>query len=212
MIKYFNTIYKNKNYEIEVHKDIRYRRITLRYKNEKFIVNAPLFSSNTLILKFVEEKKEKLIKNFNNKLPYDEKGIYILGNYTLFNEGFIELNGKFYLFKDLNNFYKCAKKEYYNFFLLRLRHYEEIMGINVSYSLKIKIVSSIFGSNSYSTHSITLSIKLIHFSIELIDSVIIHELAHHFYRDHSKNFYGVINKYCLNYNECRKKLIHGVYK
>ena len=212
MIKYFNTIYKNKNYEIEVHKDIRYRRITLRYKNEKFIVNAPLFSSNTLILKFVEEKKEKLIKNFNNKLPYDEKGIYILGNYTLFNEGFIELNGKFYLFKDLNNFYKCAKKEYYNFFLLRLRHYEEVMGINVPYSLKIKIVSSIFGSNSYSTHSITLSIKLINFSIELIDSVIIHELAHHFYRDHSKNFYGVINKYCLNYNECRKKLIHGVYK
>lgn len=212
MIKYFNTIYKNKNYEIEVHKDIRYRRITLRYKNEKFIVNAPLFSSNTLILKFVEEKKEKLIKNFNNKLPYDEKGIYILGNYTLFNEGFIELNGKFYLFKDLNNFYKCAKKEYYNFFLLRLRHYEEVMGINVPYSLKIKIVSSIFGSNSYSTHSIALSIKLIHFSIELIDSVIIHELAHHFYRDHSKNFYGVINKYCLNYNECRKKLIHGVYK
>ena len=212
MIKYFNTIYKNKNYEIEVHKDIRFRRITLRYKNEKFIVNAPLFSSNTLILKFVEEKKEKLIKNFNNKLPYDEKGIYILGNYTLFNEGFIELNGKFYLFKDLNNFYKCAKKEYYNFFLLRLRHYEEVMGINVPYSLKIKIVSSIFGSNSYSTHSITLSIKLIHFNIELIDSVIIHELAHHFYRDHSKNFYGVINKYCLNYNECRKKLIHGVYK
>lgn len=212
MIKYFNTIYKNKNYEIEVHKDIRFRRITLRYKNEKFIVNAPLFSSNTLILKFVEEKKEKLIKNFNNKLPYDEKGIYILGNYTLFNEGFIELNGKFYLFKDLDNFYKCAKKEYYNFFLLRLRHYEEVMGINVPYSLKIKIVSSIFGSNSYSTHSITLSIKLIHFGVELIDSVIIHELAHHFYRDHSKNFYGVINKYCLNYNECRKKLIHGVYK
>ena len=95
MIKYFNTIYKNKNYEIEVHKDIRYRRITLRYKDEKFIVNAPLFSSNNLILKFVEEKKEKLIINFNNKLPYDEKGIYILGNYTLFNEGFIELNGKF---------------------------------------------------------------------------------------------------------------------
>ena len=63
MIKYFNTIYKNKNYEIEVHKDIRYRRITLRYKNEKFIVNAPLFSSNTLILKFVEEKKEKLIED-----------------------------------------------------------------------------------------------------------------------------------------------------
>ncbi len=212
MVKYFFTTYENKKIDIEINKEMRFRRITLRYKNEKFIVNAPLFSLDKTILKFVEDKKEKLILNYNKKLPYDEKGIYILGEYIPFNEGFIKINDKFYLYKDIKTFYKNVKKEYFDFFNSRLKLYEKIMGVNIPYNLRIKEVSSIFGSNSYSTHSITLSAKLIHFSVELIDSVIIHELAHHFYRDHSKNFYSVVKKHCLNYNECRNKLIHGVYK
>ena len=47
---------------------------------------------------------------------------------------------------------------------------------------------------------------------EIIDSVIIHELAHHFVYDHSDNFYKVVYKYCPNYDILRKKLIKAEFE
>ncbi len=63
-----------------------------------------------------------------------------------------------------------------------------------------------WGTNSKKTHTLTFSMMLIHYDEEVIDSVIVHELAHYFYFDHSKNFYNVVRKYYPNYDEVQSRL------
>ena len=69
-----------------------------------------------------------------------------------------------------------------------------------------------YGTNSIRTNRIAFSLELIHFSSEIIDSVIIHELALDFYRDHSVRFYNVIYQYGPNYDILRNKMVKGMFK
>ena len=56
------------------------------------------------------------------------------------------------------------------------------------------------------THIITLNKELYKYDIDCLDYVCIHELSHLIHPNHSKNFWQVVNKYCCNYKEIRKKL------
>ena len=62
-----------------------------------------------------------------------------------------------------------------------------------------------FGSCSY-RNNINLNINLMNFDYDVIDYVILHELAHTRVKNHSKNFWLEVEKYCPNYKELRKKL------
>jgi predicted metal-dependent hydrolase len=52
-----------------------------------------------------------------------------------------------------------------------------------------------------SKHQITLSSRLIEYSLEYIRYVCIHELAHLKHMNHSKAFYGLVRLYCPEYKE-----------
>ena len=62
-----------------------------------------------------------------------------------------------------------------------------------------------------SKKTLTFSFVLIHYSKEVIDSVVIHELAHDLFFDHSSNFYNVVYNYCPNYDILRKQLVKGEF-
>ena len=76
----------------------------------------------------------------------------------------------------------------------------------IPYKVSIHDTTSRYGSNSKRTHRIAYSTILMHYSYEIIDSVIVHELAHDKVYNHSKAFYDVVYKYCPNYKLIRKKL------
>ena len=94
----------------------------------------------------------------------------------------------------------------------RVRYYEEIMGVYPPYKVVVRNTSTRLGSNSRKTHTISLTFNLIHYNMNVIDSVVVHELAHHFHFDHSKEFYDVVYKYCPEYKKMRSILLKGVYK
>ena len=48
--------------------------------------------------------------------------------------------------------------------------------------------------------------RLIHFSSEVIDYVVIHELSHTIHHDHSDRFWTLVEQYCLDWKEHRKYL------
>jgi predicted metal-dependent hydrolase len=55
-------------------------------------------------------------------------------------------------------------------------------------------------------NQISLNTQLLKFPDELIEYVVYHELAHIVHKNHSKDFWSVVEKFVPNYKECRQKL------
>ncbi len=72
-------------------------------------------------------------------------------------------------------------------------------------ALKFRKNKTRFGSCS-SKNSISLNILLMKFPLEVIEYVVIHELAHIKHKNHSKHFWGLVQEYCPNYKFLDKQL------
>lgn len=83
--------------------------------------------------------------------------------------------------------------------------------MNVRYSLlRIKDSKTLWGSCG-KNGSINLNWRLILLPEELIEHIIIHELAHIVYRNHSKQFYNFISLFSKNYKEKDRWLRENSY-
>lgn len=135
---------------------------------------------------------------------------YILGDIErVYPKKYLNTIDDIYIRKNGRNI--SCKKYFLNILTDRVRYYEKIMNLE-EHQVKIKTLKSILGSNNYRKKIIVFNDKLVHFDINLIDQVIVHELCHDFYQNHSKLFYQKVNEFCPNYQEKRNKLICGVRK
>ena len=200
-------IYKYKDKDIPVH--VRYsrqRNIYYRYRKDGFHVSAPYLTGQKTIIKGLDKFADKLIVQFekmNSNYSFDYDFVYLLGEQVSLKSLNIEN------MQDLHDFMQKNAEIYIKELV---RKNEEIMGILEPYKIKIKPTERQFGSNSKRTHTLSFQIDLIHYSKEIIESVVVHELAHDFERNHGKNFYNIIYKYCPNYKELQKKLKKGIHK
>jgi len=211
--KEFEIELNGKKYPVIITKNKMFQKnIYFRFKDGKYYISASKMVSDAKLLKELEKFAPKLLKKEKKSTYFLDSGVYIFGELVEFNEGFIMINGHYYLYKDENNFYKNMKKEYYDYFLSRIRYYENIMNVTKPYSLTLRKAKTRFGSNSSSTHNIMINVIMIHYSKDIIDSLIVHELSHEFHRNHQKGFYQCVLKYCPNYYELDKKLKRGILK
>lgn len=102
-------------------------------------------------------------------------------------------------------------KQAEEYFASRVAYFAPLMGITTPYRVKAKDMNSRVGTNSSRTKTLAFSLWLYHFSPEVIDSVVVHELAHDRVRDHSSKFYAIVLQYCPNYWELRKRIISHAY-
>ena len=73
---------------------------------------------------------------------------------------------------------------------------------NISYnSVKVRDAKTKYGSCKPKTKALHFSSRLIMLKEEAIDVIIVHELCHIIYPNHSKQFYELVEKYIPNYNE-----------
>ena len=54
--------------------------------------------------------------------------------------------------------------------------------------------------------NVNFNYRLCYLSEELLDYVVIHELAHRRYMDHSREFWAEVEKYCPDYKQRKKQL------
>ncbi len=176
-------------------KNMRSMTMRLNKEGDALIVHAPYFVTKRTIMLFVNEKGPRLISRVEekkNKLQSDKTAIF----------GELKEN-------DID--VKEKRRLLYDYCLSSQREYEKIMDVP-PYNVKVRDMTSRYGVNNKKTNTITYSTCLIAYSKEIIDAIIVHELSHHFERNHQQGFYKIVYKYCPNYKELHKKLRKGEIK
>ena len=158
---------------------------------------------------------EKKISLFKSSLYIGKDYIDILGKrkrLVVLNEGMNAVSIDDMVVNKRENIDSILKKFTLDIITQEVRKLEKIMLIPIEHKIKITAMRSCSGKNYYQKKLLTFDKDLIHYSLEIIDSIVIHELAHYYYHDHSPSFYNMVLKYCPNYKELQRKLTYGERK
>ncbi len=208
----------NKEFPIVyIHKK-RYQRYTYyRFKEDKFVVSSFYKINEKEVIEKVKEFAYKLVKKgvinediINEKI--NNEFVYILGNKYFINKVNNSIIFKEKVIKIDKNYYKNLINLVYDDVFNSFEYYRKLMNIPPIYKLSFRNMKTRLGTNSRKTNKITLSYDLLSYSLTNISSVIVHELAHYYYFDHSKNFYNIIYRYLPNYDILTKNIKRRIYK
>ena len=86
----------------------------------------------------------------------------------------------------------------------RVKYYSSIMGVAPE-RVRINHAKTRFGSCS-SKGNLNFSCRVMAYSEKAVDYVVIHELAHLLYMNHSREFWKVVEKYMPDYKIARQEL------
>ncbi len=186
------------------------RYIRFYYKKGNIVVNCPFKTSDYTIDQGIEKNFDLLVKDNPFANGEGEDYIYLLG--IKLSKGivgeFTFSDGSKISYLSTDDMHKKLKKWFKKVMEMKTNYYAQMMG-TPKYKVSIKNMSSRYGSNSIKTMTIAYSTVLMHFPDSVINSVVVHELAHHFHRDHSKKFYDVVLKYYPDYYKEHTKLRKG---
>ena len=167
-------------HNIEYH--IEYKKIKNLYiqiKNHEVVVKAPKFLRENYIDEFVNKKAKWIYTKLNEERQVQDEREYTEDDYKKLEK---KLN---IICKDLITKTKLIPNK------IRIR--------NIKYA---------WGTCS-ANKNITINLKLVDKTDEEIKYVVLHELCHLKYMNHSNRFWNLVEKYMPNYKEIRKKLKHN---
>lgn len=191
---------KNKNTYIRVKEDLTIQ-VTTNYLVTKQDVKLLLDRNISFLEKTIEKRKKQVERN--DSFNYLGKSYDIV----LFDTRNIDIvDNKIYV-SDRKTLDKWLKKQILKLFTERLEYNYNRFEENIPFpKLRIRSMKTRWGVCNRKTTTVTLNSKLIEYDIDKIDYVIIHELSHLVYFDHSKNFWSVVGKYSPKYKEIRKEM------
>lgn len=216
------------NYKLDIGKR---KNLYIQIKNSEVIVKSPRHVSKQRIERFLKEKEVWILKTLekqkkqeiNSKKEYNQneeflyKGEkYLLDiKYSNKNEKMAKINGdkivvwvkenqekeKELIEKQIENFYFQMAEIELSESMERLSKKMQIM----PESFRVKRLKRVWG-NCSSKKCISLNYNLIKYSKLAMDYVVIHELSHLRYMNHSKNFWNMVEKYMPDYKKIEKEL------
>ena len=172
--------------------------------------NYSLLDIKRILETYLDLKK---IQSLYSKPYYDSHYVDVLGirrRLVVLSRGQNRISKEDFVIEKEADLSKKLKQLELDILKSRVEKYSQLMNIPVKYQVKVTTMRSAVGKNYYTKNLLTFDRILIHYSLEIIDSVVIHELAHYYIQNHSKDFYQIIYKYMPNYRKVKKKLISGV--
>lgn len=186
------------------------KNIYFRVKEDlKLYISCNILCTNSYIEKLIIKNKEDIIKMYNNMLSKEvEEGyIYYLGNKMKYiYDKKILIDEDIIYGPSIEKIEEYLKKICINIFNQRLNSIKIQFDNLPEFRLRVRTMKTRWGVCNKSSMTITLNTELIHKDITLIDYVIIHELCHFKYMNHSKNFWLEVEKYYPYYKLARKRL------
>lgn len=191
----------NKNTYVRVSEDLIIK-VTTNYFASKKDIKDLLDRNIDFLRSTIQKRSKELTKNerfyFLGK-SYDIIELSIIDNIDI-------VDDKIYT-KDKEKLDKWLKKQMVIIFEERLKYNYGLFDENIPYpKLKMRNMKTRWGVCNRKNLTVTLNSNLIKESLDKIDYVIIHELSHLVYFDHSSNFWAIVGKYCPNHKRIRKEL------
>lgn len=191
----------NKNTYVRVKEDLTIQ-VTTNYFASKGDIKDLLDRNISFLRSTIGKREKELIKR---------ESFYYLGNsYDIIELSIIDdvdiVDNKIYI-SDKKKIDKWLKKQMIKIFTERLEYNYNLFTEKIPYpKLRVRDMKTRWGVCNRKNLTITLNSNLIKYEIDKIDYVIIHELSHLVYFDHSKSFWATVSKYCPKYKEIRKEL------
>lgn len=101
-----------------------------------------------------------------------------------------------------NVLYTFFKRELYLILKEKLEYYSKLLNVNYS-NYTIRKMSTKYGSCNTKTRRLNFNVNLIYMPENVRDMIIVHELSHLIYPNHSKEFYNLLKSYIKDYDECK---------
>ena len=181
-------------------------------ENENIVV-----TTNKYTVKYIEDilnnNINQIAKMIKVKQKQNEKNInfYYLGKkydiitISTFNK--VEMIDDKIFVPNLKDLDKWVIKQMKTVYQERLDYWYNIFEEKIPYpKLKYRNMKTRWGVCNRKNMSVTLNTNLIKYNIECLDYVIIHELSHFIEFNHSNKFWKVVENYCENYKEIKRKL------
>ena len=180
----------NKDVKVNIIRSAR-KTLSIQLKTGEIIARAPLRMKDKEIYSFIEFKKAWIEKNLA-KMEEREKAISYVQPFTQ---------------EEINALAEKAKV----IIPERVRYYAPKIGVTYN-RITIRCQRTRWGSCS-SKGNLNFNCLLAMFPIEVIDSVVVHELCHRKHMNHSPQFYAEIEKVFPEYKKWHKRLSDngGVY-
>ena len=202
--------YNNNKYEVEIIKKNN-KNIYIRIKDNKIIVTCNYFTTKREIEKLIKTNYNSITKMIDkvNIKKEKEDNFYLFGTKYDIIYGFRDINisdNKIYI-KDSKTLNKYLDNKIKKVFTNRLDFWYNIFNENIPVpNLKIRKMTSRWGVCNLKNKNVTLNYYLYKYDLDCLDYVIVHELSHFIYPNHSKDFWNLVSNYIPNYKVKRNKL------
>ncbi|MCP4180039.1 MAG: M48 family metallopeptidase [bacterium] len=218
--------------KIEINKIVRSKRRSIALEinnNGELIVRAPHSATLDYLKKLVINKKDWILdkqETVFNKIEKSKKEyrfggrFYYLGNeYEIIssndNKNIIYFQDNFFINVKYENSIKDLMIKWYKFQANRIIK-DRVFGLSDDFSLAFKKITITgaekrWGSCSSRKH-LNFSWRLIMAPIEIIDYVVVHELAHLKELNHSSRFWDLVHSMLPEYKKCQKWLRNNSFK
>ena len=185
----------------------------IRIKGDmKIYVTTNYFTTKSQIKKLLNDNYSALVKMLNrvNSIKEKEESFYYLG--SKYDVIFMKvdkvefINHKIYV-TNLDMLNKWLKKQTKEIFEEHLNSLYNLFEEDIPYpKIKIRSMKTRWGVCNKKDISVTLNLELIRKDVKYLDYVIVHELSHLVYFNHSADFWALVGKYCKNYKQIRKEM------
>ena len=202
--------YNDTLYDVEIIRKNN-KNIYIRVKDNKIIVTCNYLTSKLTINKLINDNIKSISKMIDksNLRKEKEDNFYLFGTKYDVIYGFndLEINDNKIYVKDKKMLDKYLDNKIKEIFSEHLMYYYNNYNEDIPKpNLKIRKMSTRWGVCNLKNKNVTLNYYLYKYDIECLDYVIIHELSHFIYPNHSALFWNQVSKYCKNYKSIRKKL------
>ena len=203
----------DKSYNVVINRKISNKNTYIRVKNDLSIfITTNTFTSARYIKKLINNNYDKIIKMINQQIikNSNNSGFNYLGNkydIVYVNYGDITFSNYKVFINSNIDINKWLRKNAKEIFLNHLDQIYNSFSRNIPYpSLRIRKMTTRWGVCNTKLKVVTLNLELIKRDTKYLDYVIVHELSHLIYPNHSSDFWNLVEENMPDYKKYRKEM------